>query len=500
MRFALSTLTTAALLASVCASNALASGYHFGSQSAASQGTANANAAEASDASLLFYNPAGMTRLKGINASGVLTVVVPDGEFRDQGSTTLFNLPTGGSNGGKFVKTTAVPHAYLTYQLNKDLSAGFAMFVPFGSKSEYEPDWTGRYNTIGTELKTIALNPSIAYKLTDKLSLGAGLTAQFIEGKLSKGADFGSGALALVVEQQVAANAQPGVPIEVVRAAVMNKLSGLIKQVSGNPLYSGGVKVEGDDWGYGFNLGLMYNYDENTRFGLAYRSSIKHKLQGESKWTVKAPAGNLATLLNGALPGAGSQVEARLLAAYTDSDASLKVDTPESLSFSFFRQENKLAVMGDLTLTRHSRFKELRIDFANQLPDSLTPEGWINTIRASFGVNYLLSDTLKLRGGLAFDQSPVTERTRTPSLPDNDRTWVSTGLNWKLDSKSSMDFALSYVHVASSQVNSFDNGAQTNAVGSSVCNPAGNTSSCATIRGRYQLNSALLGIQYNREF
>ncbi|MBT9490923.1 MAG: transporter [Paucibacter sp.] len=498
MKFALSTLS-AALLASVCAGNAFASGYHFGTQSAAAQGTANANAAEASDASLLFYNPAGMTRLKGINASGVLNVVIPDGKYTDQGSTTLFNLPTGGSNGGKFVKTTAVPHAYLTYQLNKDLSAGFAMFVPFGSKSEYEPDWTGRYNSIGTELKTIALNPSIAYKLTDKLSLGAGLTAQFIEGKLSKGADFGSGALALVVEQQVAANAQPGVPTEVVRAAVMNRLAGLIKQVSGNPLYSGGVKVEGDDWGFGFNLGLMYNYDENTRFGIAYRSSIKNKLEGESKWNVKTPAGNLATLLNGALPGAGSQVEARLMAAYTDS-ASLKVDTPESLSFSFFKQENKLAVMGDLTLTRHSRFKELRIDFANNLPDSLTPEGWINTFRASFGVNYLLSDTFKLRGGVAFDQSPVRERTRTPSLPDNDRAWISTGLNWKLDNKSSMDFALSYIKVRDSQVNSYDNGGQTNAVGSAVCNPAGNTSSCATVRGRYQLSSALLGIQYNREF
>ena len=499
MRFVLSTLF-ASLLASVCASSALASGYHFGSQSAAAQGTANANAAEASDASVLFYNPAGMARLKGINVSGVLNVVIPNGEFTDQGSSTQFNLPTGGGNGGKYVKPTAVPHAYLTYQLNKDLTAGFAMFVPFGSKTEYESDWTGRYNSIGTELKTIALNPSIAYKLNDKLSLGAGITAQFMEGKLSKGADFGSGAMALLIESQVAANAQPGVPIEVVRAAVINKLSGLIKQVSGNPLYSGGVKVEGNDWGFGFNLGLMYHYDENTRFGLAYRSSIKHRLEGDSRWNVQTPAGNLAALLNGALPGAGTQVETRLLAAYTDSDASLKVDTPESLSFSFFKQENKLAVMGDLTLTRHSRFKELRIDFDNQLPDSLTPESWINTFRASFGVNYQLSDTFKLRGGMAFDQSPVSQRTRTPSLPDNDRAWLSTGLNWKLDNKSSMDFALSYVHVKDSQVNSFDNGAQSNVIGSAICNPGGNTSSCATVRGRYQLSSALLGIQYNREF
>lgn len=71
--------------------------------------------------------------------------------------------------------------------------------------------------------------------------------------------------------------------------------------------------------------------------------------------------------------------------------------------------------MGDITWTRHSRFKELRIDFANNLPDSNTPENWTNTLRASLGLNYQWSDALTLRGGVAFDQSPVTQRNRTAS-------------------------------------------------------------------------------------
>lgn len=486
MRFSAVPSTLAlALLAALSATSAQASGYHFGSQSASAQGTANAGSAEAADASVVFYNPAGLTQVKGTQASGVLTVVVPSGKFVDQGSSTALGRPTGGGNGGKFVETTAVPHAYFSHQLSQRLTAGFGMFVPFGSKSEYDADWSGRYNTIGTELKTIALNPSLGFKVNESLSIGGGLTAQYIEGKLSKGADFGSGALSTLA---------PLLP--------PTALAALAPQVSGNPLYSGRVDVEGKDWGFGFNLGLMYHYNQNTRFGVAYRSKISHKLSGDAHWQVQSQAAGLETLFNTALPGsnAGTLVKTRLLAAYTNSDASLRVDTPESLSFSFFRQENKLALMGDITLTRHSRFQELRVDFANALPDSVTPQKWSDTLRASFGMSYQLNEQFKLRSGVAYDQTPTTALTRTPSIPDNDRLWLSAGLNWKLDSKNSLDFALSYVDINAATVRSYDNGGVVNAAGAQVCNAAANTSSCATVVGRYKLHSGLFGVQYNRQF
>lgn len=490
-----------ALLGVLAAPLAQASGYHFGSQSASAQGTANANAAEASDASVLFYNPAGLSRLEGTQASGVLNLVLPKGRFTDGGSFTQFRLPTRGGAAGDFVEPAAVPHAYLSHRYNERLTAGLGIFVPFGSKSEYDSNWTGRYNGISTELKTLTINPSLAFKLSNTLSLGAGVSAQHIEGKLAKGADFGSGAMASIVEAQVRANAIPGVPAEIIRNAVVNQLGGLIKTVSGNPTYSGRVDVEGKDWGVGFNLGLMYSPDDSTRFSIAYRSAIKHTLTGDAQWQVQTAAANLAGLLNAALPGAGSQVQAQLLGAYTNSAAKLSVKTPESLSFSFYKKHDaRTAVMGDVTLTRHSRFKELRVDFANNLPDSVTPQGWTDTVRASLGVSHQWTDALQLRGGVAYDQSPVTQATRTSSIPDGDRSWLSAGLNWKLDNKRSLDFALSYIHVAAGEINAFDNGGQTNAVGSAVCNPAGNTSSCATVVGRYKLNSALLGVQYNHRF
>ena len=128
MRFAPTPLMLG-LLCAIASGGAMASGYHFGSQSASAQGTANANAAEASDASVLFYNPAGMTRLDGTHASGVLNIVMPSTKYEDQGSFTATSLPISGGNTKKFVKTTAVPHGYLTHKLSNDLSVGMAVFV-----------------------------------------------------------------------------------------------------------------------------------------------------------------------------------------------------------------------------------------------------------------------------------------------------------------------------------------------------------------------------------
>ncbi|TXH46388.1 MAG: transporter [Burkholderiaceae bacterium] len=503
MRLPIHMIALAAL--ALCGATAVqASGYHFGSQSASSQGSANAGAIEAEDASVLFYNPAGASRLKGTQMSGVLNVVMPSGTYTDMGSYTSLGRPTGGTNGGKFVKTTAVPHAYMTHQLSSELTAGLGIFVPFGSSASFDPAWAGRYNTISTELKTLALNPSLTFKLSPQVSVGGGLTMQHIDGKLAKGADFGSGALGSIITAQVqaAAAANPGVPIATIQQNVLNQLSPLINQISGNPAFSGRVDVEGKDWGTGFNVGVMFEPDEHTRFGIAYRSAVNHTLKGTAKWQVAPAAAALETTLNAALAGtnAGTTTKARLLAAYTDSDASLAVKTPESLSFSAFHQAGKLALMGDVTVTRHSRFQELRIDFSNALPDSVTPQRWTNTTRVSAGMSYQLDDTMKVRAGIAHDGSPVSDANRTPSIPDGDRIWLSGGLNWKMDKTSSVDVALSYIKVRTGLVNNYDNGGVTNASGALTCDPTRNTSSCATIKGNFKLSSFLLGLQYNRQF
>lgn len=484
------------------AHGAWASGYHFGSQSASAQGSANAGSAEAADPSTLFYNPANIIHIKGTQASGVLNVVLPNPGYSDEGSVTLFGLRTGGNNGGDFAEPTVVPHAYLTHQFSDTVTAGIGMFVPFGSRTKYDEGWTGRYNIIETELKTIAINPAFAWRVNDKFTIGGGVSAQYIHGKLAKAADFGSGALNGVVDLLTLANAKPGVPTEVVRQTVVNSLAGVIKEVSGNPTYSGGVDVEGSDISYGFNLGLLWDIDPGFRLGLAYRSKVRHTLEGTAEWDVANAANNLKTYLNGALgPGLGDLVANNLTAAYTNSDASLAVETPESYSLQAFKQiTDSVALMGDITRTRHSRLKELRIDFANSLPDSVTPEHWKDTTRYSIGATWRYSSALLLRGGYAYDESPVNAENRTPSIPDNDRSWFSIGANWAYSPALSLDFAYSYIYLPEGNIDMYDNGGVTNASGSSVCDRTRNTSSCATVRGRYNLSSSLLGMQLNYRF
>ncbi|QDQ28548.1 transporter [Chitinimonas arctica] len=484
---------TALLVGAAFAQQALASGYHFGTQSVSAQGTANASGAAVEDASTLFYNPAGLTSLPGTNLSGVLDLVVPHGEYTDTGSHTsgVIHPGTGvalvpgartkGNDGGTFVKATAVPHAFFSHQLNDKATVGFGVFVPFGSKTKYDDNWVGRYNVIETELKTIALNPSFAFKISDKVSIGGGLTAQFIEGKLVKAADFGSGAVGSVLQSGQITGAQA---------------SAMLTAVGGNPAYSGDVHIKGDDWGFGWNLGVMFNIDPTARIGFAYRSKIKHELSGEADWTVPQ------TFAGSPVFGpAGAVVQAGLNGRYVDSAATLKVDTPESFSLSGFKQVNdKLALMADITRTRHSRFKELRVDFASSLPDSVTPENWDDTTKVSFGGSYQLNDKMKLRAGVAYDESPVDDANRTPSIPDGDRKWFSLGMNYGLTKHSSVDVAYSFVQVGKPNINNFDNGGVKTAGGAATCNQALNTSSCATIVGQYKVYSHIIGLQYNTRF
>lgn len=466
---------------------AMASGYHFGTQSVSAQSTANANGAEANDASTIFYNPAGMTKLEGTNFSGVLNVVVPHVEFANNGSSTAAGVAIKGGNGGKIVDPAAVPHVYVTHQLNDKLTAGLGIFVPFGSKTSYDRDWVGRYNIIETELKTITFNPSLAFKLTEKVSVGVGISAQHIEGKLVKGVDSGTSLVN-------AAKAAGGMTTAAHLAAA--------GQISGNAALDGTVDVNGDDWGFGYNFGVLYDINEQTRVGLAYRSAIEHTLKGDAKWALKpsdatatinaltslgVAAGNLAATA-GAL--------ATQKAAITNSNASLKVKTPDSLSLNFFHSLNdRWDIMGDYTRTFHSKFQELRIDFDNTLPDSITPEKWKDTDRISLGVANKYSDRLKLRAGVAYDETPVAnESLRTPSIPDNDRYWLSLGGNYALDKDRSVDFAYSFVKIKSSNTNNNDwcGGATVSSV---TC-----TSSKATLKGSYKSYAQIIGVQYNQRF
>lgn len=529
-------LRVSALLVSVALTQyAFASGYHFGTQSVSDQGTANASGAAAEDATTIFSNPAGLSHVDGTTFSGVLDLVIPHGDVTDEGTHTVAipgfapnGKPTGGSTGGSYLNTTVVPHAYVSHKVNDQLTIGFGAFVPFGSDVKYSNDWIGRYDIIDTKLETLALNPSFAWRINKYVTFGGGVSAQYMKGRLIKGADFGTGAITTPLGssgsliQQIGLGAQKAAGAAAAYAAagdaanaakyqaVAQQLSALgsklVTQFSGNPTYDGQVDVNADDWGYGYNFGLMFDFDEHTRLGFAYRSRISQRLTGTANWTVPTTFTNdtllaqtTATLraMGQTVPDLGPTIQGALQGQFTNGDASVAVDTPESYSLSFYKDvTDRLALMADVTHTRHSRLKAINIQFANGLPPANIPENWSDTTKISLGGSYKYSDSLKLRAGFMHDESPVDDNNRTPALPDGDRKWYSIGANWALSKTNSLDFAYSFVQVGDEQVHNYDNGG----LAGGVCDATKNTSSCATSNIKQHVYSHIVAMQYNHKF
>ncbi|MFC3627602.1 OmpP1/FadL family transporter [Vogesella amnigena] len=457
-------LTLSVMLMGVSAAT-LASGYHFGTQSVSSQSTANASAAEAADASTIFYNAAGMTKLEGTNFSGALNLVAPSVEYSNAtGNYTTAGTPRpigaaiSGANSGKITEDlVAVPHLYLTHKLTDRVVAGLGIYVPFASETEYQRNSVLRYNLNATSLKTIDFNPTVAFKLNDQHSVALGLTAQYAKAHLRQYANFGSG-------------------------------------LGANGVYDGFADVDGDDWGYGYNLAWLWDVDANTRIGVNYRSEIEHNLSGTAKWQ----RGTDALLGAGGAPGVVSNLVKSL---FPDEEAaSIKITTPESLSLHAMRKlDPKVTLFGDVTWTKHSRFSSAQLKYATskaaagQSDTTYLNPAWKDTYKISLGGAYQYSDALQLRTGVAYDKSPVPDDDhRLATLPDNDRIWLSFGGRYNLNKASSIDFAYSYIFIKDAKAN-VDGRCLTQ--GQSTC-----VSSQTVGTAEYDSHAQILGVQYNYKF
>ena len=184
----------------------------------------------------------------------------------------------------------------------------------------------------------------------------------------------------------------------------------------------------------------------------------------------------------------------QLLEADALLDARVRLTTPETVSANAFHQINDTwAVMGDVTWTRNSRLKDLHIEFPGTAEgDEVIRQQWRDTVRVSLGANYRWSQSVLVRAGYAYDQSPVRNAELThPALPDGDRNWLSLGLNVKVDDKSSIDLAYSYVKLDDVRSN-YKN----------ACYPTNTTctGNGETTKGLYKTYLQLFGLSYNYRF
>ncbi len=402
-----------------------ASGFALVEQSVKQVGSAiSGGAAAAEDASTIFFNPAGMTRLKGNQLVIGGHLISPSSKFSGSSSTNplMGGASISGGDGGDAGSTALVPSLYYSHEVNEQLRVGVGIGAPFGLSTDYDSDWVGRYHAIKSEVTTININPSLAYKVNDRLSLGAGLNFMRASAELSNAVDYSAACL--------------GSPL----AAGCGAL-GL--GTPGTASTDGKFSVEGDDWGYGFNLGLLYELNQQTRFGVAYRSKVKQELEGKADFT--GPAG---------IP-----LHPALAAVLADTDATAAVDLPASLSLSVTTAiAPKWDLMADLTWTQWSSFDELRIEFDNPLKeDSVQPEDWDNTFKLSLGFNYRHNQTWTWRGGIAYDQTPVPDaERRTPRIPGNDRKWIAAGFSYLASPDVSLDVAFAHLFVSDTSIEATD--------------------------------------------
>lgn len=431
------TMRTIALNAAVMislfttASSAFCSGFALVEQSASGLGSAySGGAAAADDATTVFTNPAAMVLLKGQQISGALHYISPSATFDKETAKNAAGISYSGGNGGDAGVAKVLPNIYYVAKLNDDLAVGLGLNVPFGLATDYDKTWVGRYHAVTSDVKTININPSVGYRINDKFSVGAGVSAQYLEAELSNMVDFGLSAYSkLLAAGQVAqANA----------LAAAGAISNPRADVYGD--------LKGHSWAYGYNLGTLYTPSESTRFGAAYRSKIKHSLKGDATFTQQDPA--YLTAL-----GLAASANATFVGQGIKGDITM----PASASLSAFHRINpSWAVTGDISWTQWSSFKKLTINFDGTLATSpsVTTENWRDTWRYSLGTTYNPTEQLTLRTGIAYDMSPVPDNEhRTPRIPDNNRFWIAVGAGYKFTDLISMDLGYAHLFVADSKIN-----------------------------------------------
>ena len=469
----------AAIVGAAFAGQVQAAGFALIEQNASGLGNSySGQAAAAEDASTIWFNPAGMTRLPGRQAVGALTAVKPSTKFgiggnqpctqtTSAGPGALPPLQTNGctNNGGDAGDWGFPLSAYLSWQLTPQLWLGLGVGAPFGLKTEWDSGWVGRFHAIKSDLMTVNINPSVAWKINEMFSLGAGVNAMYIDAELTNSVDYSAiaaapgGAAALAA---LTALAVPGACPGANTGAVTGTAAG------GGANCEGVATVKADNWAWGWNIGAMINFSPNTRVGLTYRSTVNQKLDGDVSFA------NRPAILNNALPNSGVNATVKL---------------PDSFSVAVSHSMDRWQILADYTWTGWNSIQNLSIYRSGAASCCLTSTAlnFKNSWRAGLGVNYQLNPEWKLRGGLAYDTTPVQDQYRTPRLPDQDRTWLSIGAQWVPSKQLAIDFGYAYLFVkdGSSNLPSLE----TNQPSGFTPTPKGN------LVGNYNANVNILGIQ-----
>jgi len=453
MRLSMNGAIATLILASTIPSLATAAGFALIETNARGQGNAYAGAAaHTPDASTIFFNPAGMMSLKEDQLVVAAHIISPESSFKNNGSSAaaLLGSPplAGDEDDGGF--NAFVPNLYWVKVIDEDMNFGLGVNSPFGLATKYKDDWVGRYHAVTSDLKIINFNPSLGYRVNDKLSVGGGLDLMLADVTLTSAVDFGA------------------ICVASFNAATCAGLGSLPQQADGF------TDLEGDnfdDFGIGFNFGLSYKLSSESTLGVTYRSEVDISVEGDADFTV---------------PASSSFVFANNL--FLDTGLTADITLPASVSFSYAHKQEKITYLADITWTGWSSFDELRVKYDNAAqPDTVSTFDWDDVFRYSVGLDYQYSNEMILRTGLAFDESPVPNpEHRTARLPGSDRTWISFGLSYLIDNDLSFDVGYSHLFIKDAEIdNEFESSVPTLA---------------AHLTGEYEASVDIISVQLNWQY
>ncbi len=365
----------ASLALALLSGTALAGGFAVHEQSAEGLGSAFAGIGAGTDGlSAMFWNPATISQH---NDQGYVSESDVSGILAQSQSGAGLGFP---ADSGNIAVPAMVPASYYTYGLSEEVTLGLAMNAPFGLTTDSNL-WIGSIHGSHSEIFTLNVNPMIAYKPADWITLAAGVQGEYMSANLS----------------------------------------------STTPTSITLLKVKANDIAFGFTAGVLLQPTSVLDIGLGFRSSISHNLEGDGTYV---PAG------------------------YINKPMSAGLDTPEMVTLGVkYRANDQLQLMAGAEWANWSRFKALTLKDAAGATLANTPENWKDSWFFSAGAEYALNDSLTLRGGAAYELSPVPDATRTPRLPDADRVWLSAGASYKINNWLTTNVGYSHVFMKDGDVN-----------------------------------------------
>jgi long-chain fatty acid transport protein len=435
------------------AGEAEAAGFALREQSAEGLGDAFAGqTAKAYNASTVFYNPAGMTRLDDNEIAGTSTWIAPEADFKGS-NTNVVGGTVDGRDSLNAIKPAAIGSVFAVWNANPDWKFGASVATPFGMRSDYKVNWVGRYQALASDVTDIDFSVVGAYRINEHLSIGGGPRIDYLKARLSQAINFN--AVGLQAAQQYAAGAQQAATAaqqaqaasiaaanagQTTAAATYAHLATaygaeattLASDAQTTAAWGDGLgKVEGDDYGVGYAFGVLYEFDKDTRLGLDYRSRSAHTVSGTV--TNQVPS----TL---ALAGASTA------GLFINQGATAKIMLPDSLNIGFYHDINEQwAVLSDVQWTHWSLFKQLNVLGANGQGISSTAENWQDTWFLSLGTHYKPADQWTLHFGVAYDMSAVKNQYRTARIPDSNRYWTAFGVSYAFSHNAEVH--LGYAHL-----------------------------------------------------